>query len=248
MPLRFLSNSVPLRFLAPAAQIYHYNKFVDTTHLSSLPLCLLSTSTTHQIPVMLRAPRPPPPKRRPRANREATPVPTPPPRSRRPSEKQALNGESRVRDGNLESEEPMLGADDGSDSDDSATFPSANVIRPLGDIPLPSQKPKPVTLGKTKRSMEPRTAARAFMWLPEGCGDAENSDVDNDVAERAPLRQIPTSPRTSSPPPRSSSPPPRSSSPTPHSSSPPPSRSSSPVRARNARIMIYWLVHPSQVH
>ncbi|KAF7353150.1 hypothetical protein MSAN_01502500 [Mycena sanguinolenta] len=136
----------------------------------------------------------PPPKRKPRANREATPVPTPPPRSRRPSGKQALNDKENLErmkaqiaalekklkkdaskasksksqnqaptrtlgDGDVESEEPMSGADDGPDSDDSATFPSANAIKPLGNIPLPSQKPKPVTLRKTKRSTEPRTAA-----------------------------------------------------------------------------------------
>ncbi|KAF7358734.1 hypothetical protein MSAN_01212400 [Mycena sanguinolenta] len=162
----------------------------------------------------------PPPKRRPRVNREATPVPTPPPRSRRPSGKQALNDKENLErmraqiaalekklkkdaskasksksqnqaptrplgDGDVESEEPMSGADDGPDSDDSATFPSANAIKPLGNIPLPSQKPKPVTLRKTKRSTEPRTAARAFMRLPEGRGDAENSDVDDDFLSSA---------------------------------------------------------------
>ncbi|KAF7376993.1 hypothetical protein MSAN_00117200 [Mycena sanguinolenta] len=163
----------------------------------------------------------PPPKRRPRVNREATPVPTPLPRSRRPSGKQALNdkGESRAHQSRSPRIKHLLVHSGmatsrarsrcrvlttAPDSDDSATFPSANAIKPLGNIPLPSQKPKPVTLRKTKRSTEPRTAARAFMRLPEGRGDAENSDVDDDVAERALPRQIPSLPRTSSPPPRSS--------------------------------------------
>ncbi|KAF7361033.1 hypothetical protein MSAN_01133700 [Mycena sanguinolenta] len=131
-------------------------------------------------------------------------------------------------DDDLESEELMSGHDEGADSDDSATFPSATAIKPLGEIPLPSQKPKPVTLRKSKRSTEPRTAAHAFMRLPEGPRDAQDSDVDDDVADRAPPQQISSLPRTSSPPPRSSSPPLRSSSPPPHGSSSPPQRSSLP--------------------
>ncbi|KAF7372943.1 hypothetical protein MSAN_00501300 [Mycena sanguinolenta] len=250
-------------------------RFLDASSLPQLDASSLPRSSCPNIPLQRRVndspdssdaeSKTPPPKRRPRVNREATPVPTPPPRSRRPSGKQALNDKENLErmraqiaalekklkkdaskasksksqnqaptrplgDGDVESEEPMSGADDGPDSDDSATFPSANAIKPLGNIPLPSQKPKPVTLRKTKRSTEPRTAARAFMRLPEGRGDAENSDVDDDVAERALPRQIPSLPRTSSPPPRSSSPPPRSSSPPPRSSSPSPRSSSPPPR------------------
>ncbi|KAJ7184004.1 hypothetical protein B0H12DRAFT_1311726, partial [Mycena haematopus] len=76
---------------------------------------------------------------------------------------------------------------------------------------------------RTKRSTEPKTAAHAFIQLPEGSTEEQrrdalaeisepDSDVDNDVVDLAPPSTSSLRPRGSSPP-RSSSLPPRSSSP-----------------------------------
>ncbi|KAJ7271418.1 hypothetical protein B0H12DRAFT_1320089 [Mycena haematopus] len=118
-------------------------------------------------------------------------------------------------DDEIESEEPMSGRDDGQDSDVSASFPSMAAIKPLGEVPLPSQIAKPVKLRRTKRSTEPKTAAHAFIQLPEGSTEEQrrdalpDSDVDNDVVDLAPPSTSSLRPRGSSPP-RSSSLPPRS--------------------------------------
>ncbi|KAF8124505.1 hypothetical protein K438DRAFT_2034210 [Mycena galopus ATCC 62051] len=115
----------------------------------------------------------------------------------------------------------MSGGDDGENSDASATFPSSTVIKPLQEVHLPSQIPKPVKLRHAKRSTEPKTAARAFIQLPEGSAEERRrdvlpeSDMDIDDAVINPLPRSSSPPRGSSPS-RSSSPPPRSSSPSTH--------------------------------
>ncbi|KAJ7247118.1 hypothetical protein B0H12DRAFT_1324928 [Mycena haematopus] len=80
-------------------------------------------------------------------------------------------------DDDVESEEPMSGRDDGQDSDVSASFPSMVAIKPLGEVPLPSQIAKPVKLRRTKRSTEPKTAAHAFIQLPEGSTEERRRDA-----------------------------------------------------------------------
>ncbi|KAF8143445.1 hypothetical protein K438DRAFT_1783745 [Mycena galopus ATCC 62051] len=119
----------------------------------------------------------------------------------------------------LESEEPMSGQEDLVGSDDSATFSSATVIKSLRELPLPPQIPKPVKLRQAKRSTEPKTAARAFVQMPEGSADAlaeisksDKDEMDLDDAVTHPLPRSSSPSRSSSPPrgsslPRSSSPP-----------------------------------------
>ncbi|KAF8208318.1 hypothetical protein K438DRAFT_1755014 [Mycena galopus ATCC 62051] len=90
-------------------------------------------------------------------------------------------------DDELESEEPVSGGDDGENSDASVTFPSSTVIKLLQEVHLHSQIPKPVKLCWAKRSTEPKTAARAFIQLPEGSTEECCRDVLYPLVAQYPL-------------------------------------------------------------
>ncbi|KAJ6527884.1 hypothetical protein DFH09DRAFT_1327987 [Mycena vulgaris] len=115
----------------------------------------------------------------------------------------------------LESEEAQSAGEDNG----GMLFSSA--IRPLGQLPLPAQKPK-VVFRKTKKASEPRTTPRAFMRLPEPTPEQRILDAEVSTPSSPTGAGDDASPivnRVSSPP-RSSSPMVHSSSPTPHSSFP----------------------------
>ncbi|KAJ7762800.1 hypothetical protein DFH07DRAFT_956706 [Mycena maculata] len=124
-----------------------------------------------------------------------------------------------TQDDEPESEEPMS-ADDGGIS-----FSASASITPLGTLPLPEQRKKPVLRKSTKKTPgQPKIAPRAFLLLPEPT--AEERVLNSQPSPPPSPLEDPNNPEDSSaapPPPSSSplcrsSPGPRSSSPT-HSSS-----------------------------